>query len=125
MSVIWFLIYLAFSLALLAGFTWAYIQVTPYDEAHDISEGKLAPAIALGGAMLGFTFPLLVASYTHSSLGWFLVWALIACAVQVCVFAVLHKLLPKVIATNNVAGAAVFAVSSVCAGLINAASFIP
>lgn len=125
MGLIWFLIYLAFGLALLAAFTWAYIQVTPYDEAHDISEGKMAPAVALAGAMLGFTFPLLVASYTHSELKWFLVWALIACIVQLAVFGILHRLLPRVIATNNVAGATVFAVTSVCAGLINAASFIP
>lgn len=125
MGFIWFLIYLAFSLSLLAAFTWAYIQVTPYDEAHDISEGKMAPAVALGGAMLGFTFPLLVASYTHSELKWFLVWALLACIVQLGVFGILHRLLPRVIATNNVAGATVFAVTSVCAGLINAASFIP
>lgn len=125
MGLIWFLIYLGFSLALLAAFTWAYIQVTPYDEARDITEGKLAPAVALAGAMLGFTFPLLVASYTHSDLVWFLVWALIACFVQLGVFGVLHSLLPRVIATNNVAGATIFAAASVCAGLINAASFIP
>ena len=125
MGLIWFLLYLAFSLTLLAAFTWAYIQVTPYDEAHDISEGKMAPAIALAGAMLGFTFPLLVASYTHSDFLWSLVWALIACIVQLAVFGVLHRLLPRVIATNNVAGATIFAAASACAGLINAASFIP
>jgi len=125
MGLIWFLLYIGFSLTLLAAFTWAYIQVTPYDEAHDITEGKMAPAIALAGAMLGFTFPLLVASYTHSDFLWFLVWALIACIVQLAVFGALHRLLPRVIATNNVAGATIFAAASVCAGLINAASFIP
>lgn len=125
MGLIWFLVYLALSLALLAGFTWAYVQVTPYDEARDISDGKPAPAIALAGAMLGFTFPLLVASYTHSDLIWFVAWALIASIVQLVVFAALHRLLPRVIETNNVAGAVIFAAASVCAGLINAASFIP
>lgn len=125
MGFMMFLLYIVLSLALLAAFTYAYIQVTPYDEAVDIFEGKLAPAIALAGAMLGFTFPLLVASYTHSEVLWFLGWALIACVVQLGVFAVLHRLLPRVIETNNVAGATVFAAASICAGLINAASFIP
>jgi len=32
----------------------------------------MAPAIALAGAMVGFTFPLLVASYTHSNIIGFL-----------------------------------------------------
>ena len=125
MGLIWFLVYLAFSLGLLAAFTWAYIQVTPYDDIRDIHDGKLAPAIALAGAMLGFTFPLLVASYTHAEFLWFLAWALLACAVQLVVFGVLHRMLPRVIVTNNAAGATIFAAASVCAGLINAASFIP
>jgi putative membrane protein len=125
MGILLFILYLFVSLTLLAAFTWAYLNVTPYDEAVDITEGKLAPAIALAGAMLGFTFPLLVASYTHSNFGWFLVWALIACLVQLGVFFALHRLLPRVIETNNVAGATCFAAASVCAGLINAASFIP
>jgi putative membrane protein len=125
MGLIWFLLYLAFSLTLLAAFTWAYLKVTPYDDAADISKGNMAPAIALAGAMLGFTFPLLVASYTHTDFVWFLVWALIACVVQLGVFGALHRLLPRMIETNNVAGATCFAAASVCAGLINAASFIP
>jgi putative membrane protein len=125
MGLFLFLVYLTFSLALLGAFTWAYIRITPYDEAKDIANGHMAPAIALAGAMLGFTFPLLVASYTHSQIGWFLVWALIACAVQLAVFWLMHWLLPRVIETNNTAGATCFAAASVCAGLINAASFIP
>lgn len=125
MSFLLFLLYLVASLVLLAAFTWLYVQVTPYDEARDISEGKLAPAIALGGAMLGFTFPLLVASYTHAELWGFLAWALAACLVQLAVFKALHMLLPHVIATNNCAGATCYAAASVCSGLICAASFIP
>jgi putative membrane protein len=120
-----FILYLAASLILLTGFTWLYIQITPYDEAHDITEGKLAPAIALSGAMLGFTFPLLVASYTHADAWGFLAWAIAACLVQLGVFKALYVLLPRVIATNNVAGATCFAAASVCSGLVCAASFIP
>jgi hypothetical protein len=41
------------------------------------------------------------------------------------VFKVLHGLLPRVIETNNAAGWTCFATASICAGLINAASFLP
>ena len=120
-----FLVYFGFSLALLVAFTMLYVRVTPYDEARDISNGKLAPAVALVGAMLGFTFPLLMASYTHSDLRGFLAWSVISCLTQLGVFWVLYRVLPNVIEANNVAGASCFATASVCAGLMNAASFIP
>ena len=120
-----FLVYFGFSLALLVAFTMLYVRVTPYDEARDISNGNLAPAVALAGAMLGFTFPLLMASYTHSDLRGFLAWSVISCLTQLGVFWVLYRVLPNVIEANNVAGASCFATASVCAGLMNAASFIP
>lgn len=124
-SLLMFALYLAAGLAVLAIFTRLYLWITPYDEAADIREGKLAPAIALSGAMLGFTFPLLVASYTHAGFLDFVAWSLIACVVQMLVFWCLYHLLPKVIETNNPAGALCFATASICAGLVNAASFIP
>ena len=36
-----------------------------------------------------------------------------------------NGVLPRVIETNNVAGAVIFAVAAACVGLMNAASFIP
>lgn len=120
-----FALYFASSVAMLGAFTWLYLRVTPYDERTEISKGNLAPAIALAGAMLGFTFPLLVASYTHSNIVGFFAWGIVACLVQLLAFWILYWLLPRVIETNNVAGATCFAASSVCVGLINAASFIP
>ena len=54
-----FALYLGLSLAMLAVFVRLYISITPYHEPTEIASGKLAPAIALSGAMLGFTFPLL------------------------------------------------------------------
>lgn len=120
-----FLLYFALSLAMLAGFTRLYLWLTPYDEAKDIRADNLAPAIALAGAMLGFTFPLLVASFTHASLLGFIAWGAFACVVQLAAFQALYRWLPNVIETNNVAGATCFAATSVCVGLVNAASFIP
>src|SRR6476646_6026808 len=103
-----FALYFATSVAMLGAFTCLYLRVTPYDEATEISKGNLAPAIALTGAMLGFTFPLLVASYAHTSFLGFLAWGVLACLVQLLAFWVLHWLLPRVIETNNIAGATCF-----------------
>jgi putative membrane protein len=124
-SLLLFVSYLAAGLAMLAGFTVLYMRVTPYDDVREISDGHLAPAIALAGAMIGFTFPILVASYLHADFWQYLGWALIASVVQLSVFWALHWLLPHVIETNNAAGATCFAAASICAGLINAASFVP
>jgi putative membrane protein len=120
-----FTAYISSGLAALVIFTILYTWVTPYDEAREIREGHMAPAIALTGAMIGFTFPILVASYTHAGFLEYIGWLLIACAVQLAVFWALHWQLPRVIETNNTAGALCFAAASVCAGLINAASFVP
>jgi putative membrane protein len=120
-----FAVYLVGGLVLLGLFTGLYIWITPYDEKEDIRGGKMAPAIALAGAMLGFTFPLLIASYARSGFLDFLAWGFVSCLVQLLVFRVLHILLPRAIETNNVAGATCFAASAICAGLINAASFLP
>jgi putative membrane protein len=117
--------YLALSLTMLAAFTWLYIRVTPYDDIQDITDGKMAPAIALTGAMLGFTFPLLVASYVQASIPGFVLWSVISCCVQLAVFWALHRVLRLRIETNNAAGATCYAAAAVCAGLLNAASFIP
>ena len=120
-----FLAYFAMSIALLAGFMRLYFWATPYDKAADIAKGHMAAAIALAGAMLGFTFPLLVASFTHATLLEFLAWSAFACVVQLAAFWVLYRFLPTVIETNNIAGATCFAITSICVGLLNTTSFIP
>ncbi len=120
-----FAVYMVVGLAMLAGFMVLYTWATPYDEARDIKAGQLAPAIALSGAMIGFTCPILVASYTHAAFTDFLIWGVIAGCVQLAVYWTLYWLLPRVIETNNAAGALCFAAASICAGLINAASFVP
>lgn len=120
-----FALYLALSLVMLGIFVRLYIWSTPYHEPTEIAKGKMAPAIALAGAMLGFTFPLLVASYTRSSVVGFVAWAALACFVQLLLFRVLYWLMPRSIEANNSASATCFATASVCVGLVNAASFLP
>ncbi len=120
-----FFLYLGLSIVMLALFVRLYIWSTPYHEPTEIAKGKLAPAIALAGAMLGFTIPLLVASYTRSSVVGFLAWGALACFVQLILFQVMYWLMPKSIEANNVASATCYASASVCVGLMNAASFLP
>lgn len=124
-SFLWFVTYLACGLAMLAVFARLYCIITPHDDMAMIHDGKVAPAIALGGAMLGFTFPLLMAAYLHETFIGFLLWAIIACLVQLAVFRILYLFMPRAIETNNLAGATVYASAAVCAGLMNAVSFIP
>jgi putative membrane protein len=71
-------VYLSAGVAMLVAFTWLYLRITPYDEAAEISKVNMAPAIALAGAMVGFTFPLLAASYTHSNFIGFLAWGVLS-----------------------------------------------
>lgn len=122
---LWFIGYLSAGLAMLAVFARLYLWVTPYDDMRDIHDGKVAPAIALSGALLGFTFPLLMSSYLNASFVGFVLWGAIAGLVQLGVFWAMYRFMPKAIETNNIAGSTCFAVAAVCAGLMNAASFIP
>ena len=120
-----FALYLGLSLVMLAVFVRLYVWTTPYHDIAEIAKGKMAPAIALAGAMLGFTFPLLVASFTRSSVLGFVAWGALACLVQLLLFRAMYRLMPREIEANNVASATCYAAASVCVGLINAASFLP
>lgn len=120
-----FAINVAVGLAMLALFTRLYLWITPYNDAAQINDGQQAPAIALCGAMLGFTFPLLAASWAQTGIVDYVAWGVIAGVVQTVTFWVLHALLPRVIETNNSAGAICFAGASVCTGLIAGISLIP
>lgn len=120
-----FLLYAVVSLALLWLFTWLYKLWTPYDEFVQMRAGKKAPAFALGGAMLGFTFPLLSLSYHGINLFDFATWAVVACFVQLCLFKVLYWVIPMQIKEDNQAIGIFYAFAAICVGLINAFSLIP
>lgn len=120
-----FLLYTFSSLVLLAVFGKIYQWLTPYHEHESIKEGKLAPAIALGGALLGFTLPLLSVSYHGVNYVDFLIWAGVAGALQIIVFKALYWLIPMQIEEDNKAIAVIYAVLAICVGLISAFSLIP
>lgn len=120
-----FCLYALASLAMLGLFTRIYLWLTPYDEFGQIKEGYAAPAIALSGALLGFTFPLLSISYHGINLLDFLIWGAVAGVMQIVVFKVLYWAIPMEIERDNSAIAILYASLAICVGLINAFSLIP
>lgn len=120
-----FLLYISVGVAMLAAFVRLYIFVTPYDEREHIPAGKVAPAVALVGAMIGFTLPLVSASYHGVNFVDYVVWGVVAGLVQLACFKVLYWLMPGHIEANNAAIATVYAGASVCVGLFNAFALIP
>ncbi len=120
-----FALYMGASMALLAAFTRLYIWVTPYDEIVQIGCGKKAPAFALGGAMLGFTFPLLSLSCHGSNIIDFLVWSVVAGITQLLLFKFLYHIIPMQVEEDNQAVGVFYSFAAVCIGLINAFSLIP
>lgn len=120
-----FLLYAAASMALLALFTWLYKRWTPYDEFVQMRAGKKAPAFAIGGAMLGFTFPLLAVSHYGVNFVDFLIWALVAGVAQLALFKLLYWVIPMQVEEDNQAIGIFYAFAAICVGLINAFSLIP
>lgn len=119
-----FLAYLATSVVLLVLFCAVYLQVTPYAELRLVKEGKTAPAVSLGGAVIGFILPLASAISHSVNLVDMALWALVALVVQVIVFLVLKICLSglvKDIAEDQMGPAIVVAVFSIAGGLLNAA----
>ncbi len=120
-----FLLYTFSSLVLLGIFGKIYQWLTPYHEKEQIKAGNVAPAIALGGALIGFTLPLLSVSYHGVNYVDFLIWAGVAGVLQIILFKVLYWVIPMQIEEDNKAIAIIYAVLAFCVGLISAFSLIP
>ena len=120
-----FLLYAGSAIFLLALFTWLYKLWTPYDEFVQMKAGKKAPAFAMGGAMLGFTLPIVSLSYHGVNWMDFVIWSAAAGIVQLILFKVLYRLIPMDIDEDNQAIGIFYAFAAICVGLINAFSLIP
>lgn len=122
-----FYFYAAYLLAasvLLVVFVLAYSRMTPYREIDLIRAGKLAPAISLGGALLGFSLTLAASIQHNDSLPMFVIWALAAMIVQALVYALLSRTIAGMAAAleaDNVAMGALMGSASLAVGLVNAA----
>jgi putative membrane protein len=120
-----FLVYFGLCLVFVALFLAIYIRVTPYREIQLIREGNSAAAASLSGALIGFVLPL-AAAVEHSVNPYDLaIWATIALAVQLLVYAATRLVLPDVgrdIPAGKVASGVFLAAMSVGAGILSAAS---
>jgi len=120
-----FLGYFGASSVLLVLFCVVYLWVTPYHELRLVRQGKCAPAVSFGGAIIGFVIPMASAISHSVSFLDMLLWALVALLVQVLVFFVLKLTLTGLvhdIAEDRMGSAVVLAVFSVAAGILSAAS---
>jgi putative membrane protein len=117
--------YFGAALGFMLVFCQLYLWITPYDEMKLIREGKTAPAISYGGALIGFVLPL-YSAITHS-VGFIdmLLWAVIAMVMQFTVFGIVRiffKDLVREIENDHCAAATLLAFFSIAIGLLNAAS---
>ena len=120
-----FLLYFSLALALFVLFLAVYLAVTPYRELTLIRQGNAAAAISLGGAAVGFVLPLARAVTQSVSALDLVVWGLVALIVQVVVFFLVGKLVPRfaeAIREGRIAGAILLASLAIGVGLLNAAS---
>jgi len=119
-----FFAYFGLALGLLAAHAALYVRLTPYHEFRLIRDGNLAAALALLGALAGFTLP--VASAVAHSVGLvdMALWALLAMAVQSALYLLIARLLPEIpqgISGGVTAHGALLGGMSLCLGVLNAA----
>jgi putative membrane protein len=116
--------YIVVGFGLAGVFLAVYAQITPWREYALIRAGNSAAAIALVGALLGFSLPL-AQTIAHSiSLLDVVIWALVALFVQVLVHIGMRILLPQLkaaIEADRMAAGITAGGFATCFGLINAA----
>ena len=120
-----FLLYFFLGLALLVLFLAVYLAVTPYRELKLIRDGNVAAAISLAGAVIGFVLPLGRAVTQSVSALDLLAWGGVALVVQIVVFFIVGKLMPRfpeAIRDGHVSEATFLASLAIAVGVLNAAS---
>jgi putative membrane protein len=110
-----------------AGRDRAYTRITPHNEFQLIRDNDPAAAIALGLSLLGFVAPLVSAIAHAANVLDCLIWAFVALIVQIVVFYLVKVPVPNLsarIAAGDMAPAIWLGLSSLAAGLLNAACMI-
>ncbi len=123
-----FLTYFAIAIVLLLLFAVIYTRLTAHDEFALIRQGKSAAAVALGGSLVAFALPLCSAIVHSVSLVDFVIWGLIALAIQIATFFAVRILLPNLsqrISNDEMAAGLFVALTSIAVGAINAACMTP
>jgi putative membrane protein len=119
-----FAVYFGLALVLLGLFLAIYLWITPYPEIKLIRDGNVAAGVSLGGAMIGFALPLAGAIDSSVSLIDMVIWALIALAVQLLAYFLVHRALPHLprdVAEGKLASAVLLAATAIALGMLSAA----
>ncbi|HGM8087269.1 TPA: DUF350 domain-containing protein [Pseudomonas aeruginosa] len=127
-AVVGFIVYMFGAVVMLSLFKFIYTRLTPHREYELIREGNVAAAVALVGAIIGFALPTSNIIANSVSVLDFLVWTVIAGAVQLLAFYIVHVLLkdlPQRIAKGDLAAALYVSGVSVAVGMLNSACMTP
>jgi putative membrane protein len=121
-------LFLATGFAVIVAFLFLYTRVTPYPEFQLINEGNAAAAVALSGALLGFTLPLCtIIAHTHSITD-LLLWAAIGFVLQLIIYGLVRLTigqLERKVEQGSMAAAVYLGSCSIVGGLLVAACLIP
>lgn len=122
-----FLVYFCTGLIAIVAYLFVYTRITPHNEFQLIRDNEPAAAIALGLSLLGFVAPLISAIAHSANVLDCMVWAIIALIVQIIVLFLVKVPVPNLsarIAAGELAPAIWLGLSSLAAGLLNAACMI-
>lgn len=127
-AVIGFILYISVALVLFWLFQFIYTHLTPHREFALIRDNNSAAAIALGGALIGFSPPASnIIAYSVGLLD-FVVWVVIAAVVQLLAFALTSLVLKGLasrIAKGEMAAAIYAAAVAISVGFLNSACMTP
>lgn len=127
-AVIGFILYISAALVLFWLFQFIYTRLTPHREFELIRDNNFAAAIALGGALIGFSLPASnIIAYSVSLLD-FVVWTAIAAVVQLLAFVITSLVLKSLsarIARGEMAAAIYAAAVAISVGVLNSACMTP
>ncbi|MDF0733622.1 DUF350 domain-containing protein [Pseudomonas entomophila] len=127
-AVIGFILYISVALVMFWLFQFIYTHLTPHREFALIRDDNSAAAVALGGALIGFSLPASnIIAYSAGLLD-VVVWCVIGALVQLLAFSLTSLVLKGLagrIAKGEMAAAIYAAAVAISVGLLNAACMTP
>ncbi|NML27269.1 DUF350 domain-containing protein [Zoogloea dura] len=119
-----YVVHLLSGLLMVLAFAAIYLRVTPFCEMSLIRQGFVAPALSLGGALIGFSLTVASSILHNDTYLMFLAWSAAGLAMQVLAYVLLGRLVPRLpdlLSANNVAAGAFAGTVALVVGIINAA----
>lgn len=119
-----FLLYFAAAIAVVAVFILIYTWVTPHRELALIRAGNAAGAVALSGAVIGFSLPVANVIAQSVSILDMMIWSAVALVTQLALYLLASRVLRDLsrhLEEGNLAAAIMLAAASLVIGILNAA----